>query len=60
MSYRGLCSWPPVWTWVGGTDNQHLKGEVRVLKEIRVSQIEPMERIFLYTEYEAASYSVVC
>jgi hypothetical protein len=57
MTYRGLHSWPPVWTWVGGTDNQRPQGEVGVLKkEARVSKIEPADRIFLYIEYEKASY----
>jgi hypothetical protein len=53
MTYRGLSSWPPTWTWVGGVDNQHPKGEVGILEEIKVSQIEPMDRIFPYMEYEA-------
>jgi hypothetical protein len=56
MTYHGLCSWPPVWTWAGGTDNQRPKGEVGILKEARVSKIEPADRIFLYIEYENASY----
>ena len=45
-----------MWTWVGGTDNQRPKGEVGVLKEARVSKNEPADRIFLYIEYEKASY----
>jgi hypothetical protein len=56
MTYHGLCSWPPVWTWVGGADNQRPKGEVGILKEARVSKIEPADRIFLYMDYEKASY----
>jgi hypothetical protein len=56
MSYHGLQSWPPVWTWVGGSDNQHPRGEVGVLKEIKLSQINPADRIFLYMEYNTASY----
>jgi hypothetical protein len=56
MTYRGISSWPPVWTWVGGTDNQRPKGEVGILKEAKVSKIEPADRIFLYMEYEKASY----
>jgi hypothetical protein len=56
MTYRGLSSWPPVWTWIGGTDNRRPKGEIGTLKQARVSQIEPADRIFLYIEYEKASY----
>ena len=56
MTYRNLRSWPPVWTWVGGADKQHPTGEVGILKEIKASQIEPVDRIFLYIEYENASY----
>jgi hypothetical protein len=56
MTYHGLRSWPPVWTWVGGANNQRPKGEVGILKEARVSKIEPADRIFLYMEYEKASY----
>jgi hypothetical protein len=59
MTYRGLPSWPPAWTWIGGTDNQYPKGEVGILKEITLSQIEPADRIFLYMDYEDASYMVV-
>jgi hypothetical protein len=56
MTYRSLRSWPPAWTWVGGADNQHPKGEVGILKEVKVSQINPADRIFIYMEYKDASY----
>lgn len=56
MTYRGLRSWPPAWTWINGEDNQYPKGEVGVLKEIKLSQIQRMNRIFLYMEYKDAAY----
>jgi hypothetical protein len=28
MSYRGLPSWPPAWTWIGGLDNKRPQGEM--------------------------------
>jgi hypothetical protein len=56
MTYRRLRSWPPAWTWVGGADNQHPKGEVGVLKEVNISQIKPADRIFIYMEYKDAFY----
>lgn len=56
MTYRGLRSWPPTWTWVGGSDNRYPTGEVGILKEVKPSRIEPADRIFLHIEYEGASY----
>jgi hypothetical protein len=56
MTYRGLRSWPPAWTWVSGRENQRPKGELGVLKEIKLSQTEPVNRIFLYMDYENATY----
>jgi hypothetical protein len=56
MSYHGLPNWPPVWTWMGGTENKRPKGEIGILKEVKVSGIEPANRIFLYIEYEKESY----
>jgi hypothetical protein len=52
MSYHGLPNWPPVWTWVEGTENKRPNGEVGVLKQVRTSSIEPVNRIFLYIEHE--------
>ncbi|HEY6363507.1 MAG TPA: hypothetical protein VI585_01825 [Candidatus Binatia bacterium] len=56
MSYHGLPNWPPVWTWLEGTENKRLNGEVGVLKKVRPSSIEPVNRIFLYIEHEKEAY----
>ncbi len=56
MTYRGIRSWPPVWTWVGGADNTRPEGEVGVLTEAKASRIEPPDRMFLYMEHQNASY----
>jgi hypothetical protein len=56
MSYHGLPNWPPVWTWMGGTENKRPRGEIGILKAVKVSGIEPANRIFLYIEYEKESY----
>jgi hypothetical protein len=56
MVYHGLRSWPPVWTWVGGADNSRPKGEIGVLRGVKLSKIEPADRMFLYIEHENASY----
>src|SRR5215470_2968244 len=54
MSYRGLRSWPPHWTWTGGVKNMHPQGEVGILRE--VLNISPADRCFLHITYEASQY----
>jgi hypothetical protein len=56
LCYRGVRSWPPTWTWVGGFDNQRLRGEIGILKAVEKSNILPADRCFLYIEHEAAEY----
>jgi hypothetical protein len=56
MSYHGLPNWPPVWTWVGAAKNRLPKGELGTLQEVTVSNIESVNRLFLYIEYENARY----
>jgi hypothetical protein len=34
MSYNGMPSWPPAWTWIGGVENDHPRGEVGILEAI--------------------------
>jgi hypothetical protein len=34
MSYRNVPNWPPAWTWLGGGENKHPKGEVGTLKAV--------------------------
>jgi hypothetical protein len=47
MSYHGVSSWPPVWTWTGGLANKDPEGEIG---------IQPTDRCYLYIEHEGASY----
>ena len=54
MSYLGLRSWPPHWTWTGGVKNMHPQGEVGILRE--VLNISPADRCFLHITYEASQY----
>jgi hypothetical protein len=56
MSYRGVPSWPPVWSWLGDRINRHPKGEVGILKEVTVPVANPFNRCFLIVEYKKATY----
>ena len=56
MSYRGLRSWPPVWTWHGGAPNIHPRGEIGILREVLPSNISPADRCFLHISHEGAQY----
>jgi hypothetical protein len=44
---------PPAWTWVGGSDNQHPRGEIGILKDVTKPNIESASRCFIYIEHEA-------
>jgi hypothetical protein len=56
LSYKGIPSWPPVWTWVDGLENKRPRGEVGILQEVRLSNINPANRCFLSIEHEGSSY----
>jgi hypothetical protein len=56
MSYNGVRTWPPVWTWVSGTENKRPTGEVGILKTVELSKIEPVDRCFLHIDHEGSSY----
>ena len=56
LNYRGSSSWPPVWTWIAGSDNQRPRGEIGILKSVTESDIEPADRCFLYIDHEGSSY----
>jgi hypothetical protein len=55
VSFFGRHSWPPVWTWIGGQRDQYLRGELGVLKEVRLSE-RPAQKCFLVMEHENALY----
>ncbi len=65
LTYRGIRSWPPVWTQIRGDDRARPRGEVGTLKEIHVAA-DPAgqtsgasggyNRIFLFIEHEDRSY----
>jgi hypothetical protein len=59
MRRRGVASWPPTWTWTGGPENRHPKGEVGVLRGVTQSNIQPANRCFLFIDHEESSYGAV-
>ena len=57
MSYKGVPSWPPVWTWIDGREDKHPKGEVGILKTVLLSTIQlRSNRCFLLIFFEESSY----
>lgn len=62
ISYRGIHTWPPVWTWAGGSDDSHPRGEVGILTQVNVSCLPAMRpkraanRLFLYIDYNGGEY----
>ena len=56
LSYRGIPSWPPVWTWIEGEENKKPKGETGTLTEVRLSLIEPPNRCYLVIRHEESTY----
>jgi len=54
--YRGVPSWPPVWTRADGLENNRPKGEIGILRKVELSNILPANRCFLYIEHEGSSY----
>ena len=57
MSYRKVPSWPPSWVWMSGSEDKQPKGEVGILKQVRMVNGHPIvHRCFLWMEYEDGTY----
>jgi hypothetical protein len=56
MSYHGVPSWPPVWTWKDGRQKKFHRGEIGILKAVTISNIQSADRCFLYIEHKGSSY----
>ena len=56
MTYKGLRSWPPAWIWTYGREKNYVRGEVGILREVVVSNINPADRCFLHIDHEGSSY----
>jgi hypothetical protein len=55
MSFGGRHSWPPVWTWIGGSRDRYLNGEIGMLKEVRMPDA-PGQKCYLVIEHEDTLY----
>jgi hypothetical protein len=56
ISYRGISSWPPTWTWIDGGEDKHPTGEIGTLRTTLLSKLQPANRCFLLISYEGATY----
>jgi hypothetical protein len=57
FNYRGIPSWPPVWTFTGGLKSkQQRREEIGVLTEVTISNVQPADRCFLHIEHEGSMY----
>src|SRR5215831_1721853 len=56
MSYRGVRSWPPTWTWIADPTKNYAHGEVGTLKSVALSRTLPANRCFLYVDHQGSSY----
>ena len=56
MRYHGVPSWPPIWTWTGEGEDKSPKGEVGVLRCVSESNIQPVNKCFLFIDHEKSSY----
>jgi hypothetical protein len=57
FNYRGVLSWPPVWTFTGGLKNkQPRREEIGILTEVTISNVQPADRCFLRIEHEGSMY----
>jgi hypothetical protein len=56
MSRNGVPSWPPVWTWVDGSDDKTPKGEVGILIWASLTGVQPPDKCYLLMSHEGSSY----
>ena len=54
LSHNGVKSWPPTWTRIDGPAKKKLKGEIGILKEVKVSKTA--NRCFLVIDHEGSTY----
>ena len=59
MSCSDVRSWPPAWLWRDGSDDTKPYGEVGMLREVILSEIEPPDRCFMIMQHMELSTSVV-
>jgi hypothetical protein len=56
LNHRGIPSWPPTWTWIGGLEDKCPQGEVGILKAVELSHVLPADGCFLIIDYEESLY----
>jgi hypothetical protein len=56
MSYKGVPSWPPTWTWIDGQEDKRPEGELGILRSVYLSKIQRPNRCFVLIRYEDSSY----
>ncbi|HEY1266145.1 MAG TPA: hypothetical protein VGH16_02735 [Candidatus Binatia bacterium] len=56
MSYRSVANWPPAWVARARKNEQEVRGEIGVLKDVIPSIVPPTTRIFLIVEHEDSEY----
>ena len=64
LAYHGVRTWPPRWSWTGKGKAKPARGEVGVLKEVRISVADPSKRgaakpssrIYLFMDYRSSGY----
>ena len=56
MIYHGIRNWPPAWTWRSGQDNAKPRGEIGILRDLFLSDIEPRTHLYLIVEHEGSEY----
>ena len=59
MYHRGGPSWPPAWAWTGEGEDKSPKGEVGVLRWVSESNIQRVNKCFLFIDHEESSYGGV-
>ena len=55
MVYKGLHSWPPVWVDAQIVPGKVINGEVGILSDVRMREIQAC-RVFLTMRHEGASF----
>ena len=57
LSHHGVKSWPPTWSSLEEGEKQTLKGEIGILREVRMSRMMGgFNKCFLVINYEGSAY----
>src|SRR5262245_9292587 len=56
LSHHGVKSWPPTWLSLEEGGSQTLKGEIGILREVRVSRMMGFNRCFLVIDHHGSTY----